>query len=520
MSAKSRVFTLLLVSFLSFPLLLTKWNVGSANSIAEAKEFKDGFYQALWVQAFEPGLKTPEEIDQLVEDAETANVNAIMAQVSRRHDAYYYSNVLPFTEDPAVPEGFDPLGYLLSAAHEKNIEVHAWVNVGTMWHPIYGGPPEDPNHVWNTHGPDVSDEETWVTKGYDGSVGNHMQPYLDLGHPDAVNHVVNMVTDIVKNYDVDGVHLDYIRYPENPGGRPTGWYGYNPTSLERFQQETGRTDVPEPGDAEWLEWKVEQVNNAVKRIYLETMAIDSEVHLTAAVVSWGFDDPRTTDWWIMDPVQRAHQNWKKWVQEGYLDFVFVMNYDSDADPTRRDRYNAWIEWQKDLPRNRGIVIGPALYMNTVPDSISQIHRALAPSPAGNTAEGVSAYVYNVWSNDGRPRHDLISSLSQPTDLNNGNPPFRKLVDTPNAPWKQKPNGHILGQVVDHDGQPVSRNSIVLRRGANGPVAAAVETDGNGFFGVTDLKPGAYFVESAKNSGKKERLIVKPGQLSHIQLKRQ
>ncbi|MDQ0340024.1 uncharacterized lipoprotein YddW (UPF0748 family) [Caldalkalibacillus uzonensis] len=483
----------------------------------DAQHNEEGYYRAFWVQAFAPGLKTPEEIDQLVEDVSQANMNAIVAQVSRRHDAYYRSDVLPFTEDPAVPQGFDPLGYLIEKAREKGIEVHAWVVVGPMWHPIYGGEPQDPNHIWNLHGPDAADDQTWVTRGYDGSVGNRMQPYLDLGHPDARDHVVEMVTDIVRNYDVDGVHLDYIRYPENAAGNPKGWYGYNPTSLQRFQEETGRTDRPDPADPHWLEWKTEQVNTLVKRVYLEMMAIDSAAKLTAAVVSWGFDDPRHTEWWAMDPVQRAHQDWKRWVQEGYLDYAFVMNYDPDADPTRAARYDAWIEWQKDLPRNRGIVIGPALYLNAPKDSLSQIQRALQPSPAGRHAEGISLYVYNVWSNDSTPRGEIIQMLHEATDLNNHEPPFAAPVPVPEPAWKKAPHGHLLGQVLQGEGKmPLSGVHVLLRRGNNGPVAAELLTDANGYFSVTDLKPGNYRVEI---NGHKhaQQLTIKPRQVTRAEL---
>ncbi|MFD2044920.1 family 10 glycosylhydrolase [Ornithinibacillus salinisoli] len=471
----------LLMVVAMFALVMTSLHVDSYQVAAE-ENGEDGFIRAFWVQAFEPGVKTPEEIDQLVRDVKAANMNTIVAQVSRRHDAYYHSDVLPFTQDPAVPEGFDPLGYLVEKAKENGIEVHAWVIVGPMWHSIYGGEPEDPNHIWNTNGPDAPEEETWVTQDYNGTVP-YWQPYLDLGHPDARDHVVNMVTDIVKNYDVDGVHLDYIRYPED--GK-----GYNPTSLARFQAETGRDDRPLPSDEEWIAWKVNQVDTLIQRIYAALMAADPAAELSAAVLSWGFDDPRNTDWWDMDPVQRAHQNWKKWVQEGYLDYAYVMNYDSDADPAREERFNQWIEWQKDLPRNRGIVIGPALYLNSVADSINQIKRSLAPSPAGNTVEGISPYVYNVWSNDGLPQEELIRSLYEPTEHNNGEAPFTEPVPTPVAEWRTSATGHVLGTVADQQ----SNQEVTIRRGKNGQVIGTTVTDATGHFVFTDLQPGNYFVE--------------------------
>lgn len=469
-----------IMSAAAVTLLLTSLQVSPLR--ASAAEGVDPFIRAFWVQAFEPGTKTPAQIDKLVQDVKDANMNTIVAQVSRRHDAYYYSDVLPFTQDPAVPEGFDPLGYLLQKAKEQGIEVHAWVIVGPMWHTVYGGPPENPNHIWNINGPDAPDEETWVTQDYDGTVP-YWQPYLDLGHPDARDHVVDMVTDIVENYDVDGVHLDYVRYPED--GK-----GYNPTALARFQQETGRTDRPRANDQEWIAWKTKQVDSLVKRIYTEMLEVDYEAELSAAVLSWGFDDPRSTDWWQMAPVQRAHQNWKEWVQRGYLDYAYVMNYDNDADPARERRFNQWIEWQKDLPRTRGIIIGPALYQNSISNSMKQIHRSMAPSPAGNMVEGVSPYVYNVWSNDGLPQQELIRSLYLPTEHNDGSPPFPSPVPVPDPKWKTDSSGHLIGKVTDGE----ANLKVILRRGVNGNSFMEGTTDANGYFVFTDLRLGSYSIE--------------------------
>ncbi|WP_054949151.1 family 10 glycosylhydrolase [Numidum massiliense] len=503
-----------------FALVLTTVWVGFSTSppeVAAKGKQEERHYRAFWVNAFEPGLKTPQEIDQLVADVKAANMNAIVAQISRRHDAYYNSTYLPRTEDPAVPIGFDPLGYLIKKAKKHHIEVHAWVAVGPMWSTVYGGPPQNRNHIWHKHGPDAPDEDTWVTKGYDGSSGAYMQPYMDLGNPDAVEHLVKMVREIVRKYDVNAIHLDYIRYPENPGGKPNGWYGYNPTALQRFQLETGRTDRPEPSDPEWLQWKVRQVDQATQRIYLEIMKLNRKVHVTAAALSWGFADPRTSDWQKMDPVQRAHQDWKKWVQHGYLDYAFVMNYDPEADPRRSERFEQWIEWQKDMPRTRGIVIGPGIYLNSISDSIVQIKKSLAPSPAGNVAEGVSPYVYNVWSNDGKPQGDLIRSLSQPTAYNDGEPPFTKKVKPPVADWKKAKKGHVLGRIVDKRGQVVTSGTVELLKDGKRNHAVTVAIDGNGYFGATDLQPGKYTVR-VNGVKLKQKIKVKQKKVAAVTLK--
>ncbi|MBM7094848.1 family 10 glycosylhydrolase [Bacillus sp. H-16] len=466
---------------------------------AEASDQEDPFTRAFWVQAFEDGLKSPEQVDQLLADVEDANMNTIVAQVVRRHDAYFNSSYLPFTEDPNMTEGFDALQYLIDGAKDKGIDIHAWVVLGPMWHPIYGGAPEAEEHIYNQYGPDAPDNETWVTKDYNGVVANPMQPYLDFGHPDAREHAINMVKDIVSGYDVDGIHVDYIRYQED--GK-----GYNPTSLARFQEETGRTDRPLANDAEWIEWKTHQIDTLMKRIYLETMNLDMNVDVTAAVLSWGFDDPRENDFTDLDPVQRAHQNWEKWLQEGYLDFAYVMNYDPEATPGRGERYDQWIEYQKDLERTRGMIIGPALYLNSIPDSLKQIKRAIEPSPNGNIAEGVSPYVYNVWSNDNRPFADLLAALTVPNEDNDFEALFTEKVEPFPTPWKDEPVGHLLGSYSSD----LSGEKVVVTRGVRGEEVAVGKIDGSGIAGFTDLEPGNYFVHV---DGESTRVQVKKGSVT-------
>ncbi|QDI90158.1 hypothetical protein EPH95_02375 [Salicibibacter halophilus] len=451
----------------------------------------DGFYRAFWVQAFEPGLKTPEDIDQLLVDADEANMNAILAQVSRRHDAYYTSDVLPFTEDPDIPSGFDPLGYLVEQARDTDLEVHAWVVVSPLWDNVYGGPPEHPDHIYHDHGPGAPDQDTWVTHDYNGDY-NEEELYLDVGHPDVQTHVVDIVKDIAGNYDVDGVHLDYIRYPENDPDDPPGWYGYNPTALTLFQEEKNRDDRPEPDDEEWLTWKVEQVSHLVQRVYTELMDVDPAKIFSASVLSWGLDDPSEHDFWALDPVQRAHQNWKLWIQDGYLDYVFVMNYDSE--PERSERFTEWAEWQKDIDRNRGIVTGPGLYLNTVSDSIAQVKRAISPSnTTGERTEGVGLYAYNAWNNDedSTSQKEMIQSLSYPTDLNNDDPPFPNKVSPPVPTWKSEDRGHLLGKWTGNE-TTLSGRTVTITSSSLQSYTATI--DGNHLVVLCNLPAGDYILE--------------------------
>ena len=90
--------------------------------------------------------------------------------------------------------------------------------------------------------------------------------------------------NLVREYDVDGLHLDYIRYPERADGQS---WGYNETSIARFNARNGRTGRPPSNDPLWNQWRRDQVTALVRGIYLGALAIKPEVKISAAVIPWG-----------------------------------------------------------------------------------------------------------------------------------------------------------------------------------------------------------------------------------------
>jgi uncharacterized lipoprotein YddW (UPF0748 family) len=187
--------------------------------------------RALWVDAFHDGFKTPNQVDKLIKDCLNANINTLIVQVRRRGDAYYNKSIEPRTEDLNLLPGFDALQYLIEKAHTNKIEVHAWLNTLVAWNSSI--PPKDPNHVWNLHGPKAVGKANWVSycrtynktnRSWSDKV--YSAYFLDPGNPEALDYTSDVFLNVVKNYDVDGIHLDYTRYDG------LGW-GYNPTSVAR-----------------------------------------------------------------------------------------------------------------------------------------------------------------------------------------------------------------------------------------------------------------------------------------------
>src|SRR5438876_1238265 len=86
--------------------------------LARADEPDKPQWRAVWVDAFNPGIKTPQQVDQLIADVKSLNCNTIIAQVRKRADSLYRNSLEPFTEGAAIPAGFDPLADLLEKGHK------------------------------------------------------------------------------------------------------------------------------------------------------------------------------------------------------------------------------------------------------------------------------------------------------------------------------------------------------------------------------------------------------------------
>ena len=341
-------------------------------------------YRALWVDAFHDGIKTKAQVDHLIASAELANLNALFVQVRKRGDAYFNSGLETRTSDPAVTRGgydpttgsyrhggYDPLAYLIEKAHSANppLEVHAWVNTFFV---------SQASEVWQLH-PD------WGNRKDDG--GNDDFGYLDPGNPavQAYTHAVFM--QIAETYAVDGLHLDFVRYPEG------GNWGYTPAAVAAFNAAYGRSGQPDATDPDFQQWRRDQVTAFVRDLHRDLGKLPRRVSLSGALIAYG-NGPKTVAEWTKTATYRdVFQDWYRWLQEGDLDFGVPMNYDRDSSPTQAGYFRSWTEWEKDHQGRSRVLIGVGNFENYPEDSFSQVRSALQPSKAGNRALGIALYSY-------------------------------------------------------------------------------------------------------------------------------
>ncbi|MDT0341123.1 family 10 glycosylhydrolase [Streptomyces litchfieldiae] len=463
----------------------------AAAAPAQAEDNPPEQWRSYWVDAFNAGIYTPDQVSTLIDDALAVNANAVIVQTARRYDCFCNRALYPRTDAAVDPAPYDPLDEVIAQAHAAGLEVHAWVNVNTMWNSTT--PPRSPDHVFNQHGPTAQGAGRWLNKKADGTELVGANAYVDPGHPDAVEYIVSAIRSIVAEYDVDGINLDYIRYPDGSAQTTHSDWGYNDVSLARFQRATGRTDIPAPADPQWSDWRRDQVTNLVRRVYLGIWEEDPGARLSMDAITYGFGPQSVGGWESTRTYAEVLQDWAGWLDEGIMDTVVTMNYKRNWNPDQARMFAEWSEFLADAQGERQAVNGPALYLNSVADSVAQANLALTPTAAGNTAAGWSGYSYANPSMDvatnGREaeRQRLAEALTTGPDA-----PFAEEAAVPDMVWKSAPSdGHVTGELALRDGTPLDGAEVTLIPLWPGGERHTQRADGSGWFGFAHVPPGRY-----------------------------
>jgi uncharacterized lipoprotein YddW (UPF0748 family) len=294
--------------------------------------------RAVWVVRFD--MTSPESIQRVVDTAAKYHFNAITVQVRGRGDAYYLNGLEPRAEGlDKQPAPFDPLQTAIDLGHKAGLQVHAWLNTCYCW----GGAqkPKDPKHVVNAH-------PEWLMADREGNTplvaGPNLEgAFLDPGNPDARKHIHDVFLDVARRYNIDGIHFDYVRYPNRE-------MGFNDSDIKGFKAMVAPTLTAEERDAmdimpardawptmfpgKWAQWRRDNVTGLVRRIYKDVKAIKPNVAVSAALIPWG----AFTTWEDSEPYNSTSQDWFGWMREGIIDIAVPMTYHTDT-----GQYAGWVK---------------------------------------------------------------------------------------------------------------------------------------------------------------------------------
>lgn len=291
---------------------------------------------ALWVpcEGSERVLEHPERAARLLATARALGATDLFVQVYRGGRAWYDASLADASPHRALlATGTDPLRALVDAAHAQGLRVHAWVNVLSLaTHrdgPLLAKFGPDALQV-DRDGRSVLDHPGLLAEGGERRAAQLGTPavWLDPATPGLAAHLAEVFAELLaKHPELDGLHLDYIRYPDvlpfTPGARfDVGLdFGFGAPARERFRAETGRA-APFARDAQnadaFDDWRRARITEVVATIASRARSTRPGIQVSAAV--WAFPS-------------RAYlslfQDWSRWTSEGLLDFAVPMAYTRD-----------------------------------------------------------------------------------------------------------------------------------------------------------------------------------------------
>ncbi|MGE3277179.1 MAG: glycoside hydrolase family 10 protein [Vicinamibacterales bacterium] len=302
----------------------------------------DAEVRALWVTRY--SLTSPAAVTNLVQSAATSGFNTLIVQVRGRGDAYYSGGLEPRAADLAAYPGFDPLAETLRQAHAAGLRVHAWIATNLVSsafelpasreHIIYRNP------EWLMVPRDLAAELRAVdprSPAYVGRIARWTRAhstaveglYVSPIHAAAAEHLALVLRDLVTRYPVDGVHLDYVRYPNET-------FDYSAGALAAFraavapdltEEERRAADARERLDPaayanlypeRWAAFRRSRLTALVMRLRTVIKAARPDAAVSAAVL------PDATE-----AAERKLQDWRTWLDQSLIDVLCPMAYTED-----------------------------------------------------------------------------------------------------------------------------------------------------------------------------------------------
>lgn len=303
-----------------------------------------GPVRAVWVPRGQ--FRTVADIERIMSDCASAGLNTVVFQVRGNGTVLYPSKIEPWAKEIGGKDpGFDPLAVAIREAHARNLDLQAWANVMPGWQ----GPakPSDPAQLYNAHPDwfwyDQKGERqplTYMNNGRSTGWYTSVNPCL----PEVRAYLVSVFEEIVRNYDIDALHLDYIRFPNETAPRGVD-YPHDARTLALYRKATGK--APADDKVAWTEWRTEQVSAVVRDTRAMIDRTRKGCRLTASV---GPDPARA---------KAAHfQDGATWANHGWVNTLFPMDY-TDDDALFAERRAKWHAAAPHTP----LVIGVGIFMH-------------------------------------------------------------------------------------------------------------------------------------------------------------
>ena len=236
------------------------------------------------------------ELTNMLDDLKKYNFNTVFFQARTRGEVLYQSVIEPMSTVIASPKPgqtrFDPLAFAIEECHKRGISCHAWI----VTYPLGGN-----KHVQSLGQSSITRKNPAITTKYKN------EWFLDPGNPQTDDYLMSIVNEIVANYDVDGVHFDYIRYPDNSSSFP------DRTMFSRYGK--GKT---------LANWRRENINRFVTKMYDSVKSKKPWVQVSSAPLGRYRPLHNKNDGW--NALETVSQDAGYWMMSGKHDALYPMMY--------------------------------------------------------------------------------------------------------------------------------------------------------------------------------------------------
>ena len=269
---------------------------------------------------------TLEGVEAFLDDLQHNHINSVYVET------FFHGYVItpnmetaelhPWLQNGSYGEyGNDYLLAFVTEAKKRNIEVHAWVqnfNVGfeNMVYPSF----LTNNPSWIM----LNDDQTILQRNEGGKY-----IFADPANPEVTDYLLDVYLELMTNYELDGLHLDYIRYPVSNRLQDTGYTSY---AIQEFKTENNIANevdfvqlVKTDDDIyqKWIDYKTEKVTDFVKSVVDMMDELDNTSIISTAI----FPD-------TVEAISKKNQDWPTWVKNGWIDITTPMAYYSDANTVK------------------------------------------------------------------------------------------------------------------------------------------------------------------------------------------
>ena len=268
------------------------------------------------------------EIIAIVNRAKELNLNALILQVRPSADAIYPSAIEPWSEFLTGEQGrapspfYDPLAFWIDEAHERGIELHAWFNPYRARHSAAKSPLAR-NHV-GTASPAI-------VKSYGGFL------WMDPGEAAAAKQTLDVILDVVRRYDIDGVHIDDYFYPypaalnaaNSPSiaNTPSGLNTITPLIEQDFPDDPSwQAYVKSGGKLIRADWRRQNVNELIERVYAGIHREKQWVKFGISPFGLGRPDRRPSGIAGFSQYDKLYADVELWLRKGWLDYLAPQLY--------------------------------------------------------------------------------------------------------------------------------------------------------------------------------------------------